>query len=218
MDDIINQLNGIIPSKYLSLLTALYVFSTAAGRIVQAIRTGGGLKSILTGLWLGTNVPKDVKEAVTGNTQQFKAPNSQSGFARLGVMAGIAALSIAVCGALVLGCKTTPDTAAYKAASATQLGAEEALRLWDVYLQTQRTANHPVSLDDELRVKKAYDRYRTASYLVIDAGRAYTRARSLGNDATAADLYQSALKSAAEANTDLFNLLQSLGLKLIPTN
>lgn len=119
---------------------------------------------------------------------------------------------------LMTGCKTTPDTAAYKAASATHLGAEEALRLWDVYLQTQRQAGHPVSLEDELRVKKSYDHYRTASYLVIDAGRAYTRARALGNDATAADLYQSALKSAAEAKTDLFNLLQSLGLKLIPTN
>lgn len=127
------------------------------------------------------------------------------------ILALIAALSI-----VLTGCKTTPDTTAYKISLATQIGAEEALRLWDVYLQTQQAAGKPVSASDELRVKSAFAHYQNAALLVVDAGRAYTRARSLGNDATAAQLYQSALDSALRAKIDLFNVLQSLGLKLLP--
>jgi hypothetical protein len=58
MDDLITQLNGIIPPKYISLLTALFVASQVLGRIIQALRNGGGLKSLLASIWLGTNTPK----------------------------------------------------------------------------------------------------------------------------------------------------------------
>jgi hypothetical protein len=55
MEEIVNQLNGIIPQKYLSLLTALFVGSQVLGRIAQSIRSGGGLRSIIRGIWFGTN-------------------------------------------------------------------------------------------------------------------------------------------------------------------
>jgi len=59
MNEIINQLTAIVPPKYAALLTTLFVASQVLGRIVQAVRTGGGLKSILSSIWLGTNKPKE---------------------------------------------------------------------------------------------------------------------------------------------------------------
>ena len=132
------------------------------------------------------------------------------------IMKKLIALIIGLTAVGLTGCKTTPDTTAYKISLATQIGAEESLRLWDVYLQTQQAAGKPVSAADELKVKNAFTHYQNAALLVVDAGRAYTRARSLGNDATAAQLYQIALDSAMKAKIDLFNVLQSLGLKLLP--
>jgi len=67
MDEILNQITSIIPPKYAALLTTLFVASQVFGRILQAIRTGGGLKSILASVWLGTNAPKPNGE--TSNVQ-----------------------------------------------------------------------------------------------------------------------------------------------------
>ena len=67
MDEILNQITSIIPPKYAALLTTLFVASQVLGRILQAIRTGGGLKSILASVWLGTNAPKPNGE--TSNVQ-----------------------------------------------------------------------------------------------------------------------------------------------------
>lgn len=58
MEEIVNQLNGVIPPKYLSLLTALFVGSQVVGRMLHAIRNGGGLRAILMGVWFGTNTDK----------------------------------------------------------------------------------------------------------------------------------------------------------------
>lgn len=78
MDEIINQLTAIVPPKYAALLTTLFVASQVLGRIVQAIRTGGGLRSILSSIWLGTNKPKEQPEALpqqrpTGNVPAWIA-------------------------------------------------------------------------------------------------------------------------------------------------
>lgn len=54
MDDIVNTANSIVPPKYQFLIGV----SLILGRIIQAIRNGGGLKSIAASIWLGTNTPK----------------------------------------------------------------------------------------------------------------------------------------------------------------
>lgn len=59
MDDILNSLNSIVPPKYQALIGA----SLIIGRVIQAIRNGGGLKNILASIWLGTNTPKPKQEA-----------------------------------------------------------------------------------------------------------------------------------------------------------
>ena len=58
MDSLIEQLNGIVPAKYVTYATAAYVASQAAGRIYHAIVQGGGLRGIISALWFGTNTPK----------------------------------------------------------------------------------------------------------------------------------------------------------------
>ena len=54
MDETLNTINNIIPPKYQFLIG----LSLILGRVIQAIRNGGGLKSIIASVWLGTNTPK----------------------------------------------------------------------------------------------------------------------------------------------------------------
>ena len=58
MQETLDQITSVVPPKYAALLTTAFVASQVLGRILQAIRTGGGLKSILASIWLGTNQPK----------------------------------------------------------------------------------------------------------------------------------------------------------------
>lgn len=58
MDNIVDQVNAIIPLKY-------QVFFTMSGLCLKyllegysAIRAGGGLKRIIMAFWFGENVPK----------------------------------------------------------------------------------------------------------------------------------------------------------------
>jgi len=53
--EFIDQLTAVVPTKYVAWLTFLYVVSQGLGRIYKAIVNGGGLKSILSAIWLGTN-------------------------------------------------------------------------------------------------------------------------------------------------------------------
>jgi hypothetical protein len=70
MDELINNLNSIVPPKYQALIGA----SLIAGRIIQAIRNGGGLKGILSSIWLGTNTPKPKAPEVI-NESNLNKPN-----------------------------------------------------------------------------------------------------------------------------------------------
>jgi hypothetical protein len=59
MEEIVNGLNGIIDPKYVTWATVAYLASQALGRIYLAIVNGGGLKSIFSAVWLGSNKPKE---------------------------------------------------------------------------------------------------------------------------------------------------------------
>lgn len=59
MDDIINQLNGVIDAKYVTWLTAAFVASQVLGRLYQAIVKGGGIRAMARAIWFGTNTPKE---------------------------------------------------------------------------------------------------------------------------------------------------------------
>ena len=49
---------GFIPEKYRSLVVLTVMLSPYVTRAIYAIMHGGGIKGILTAIWLGTNTPK----------------------------------------------------------------------------------------------------------------------------------------------------------------
>lgn len=93
MDDIFNTLNGIIPPKYLAPLTALFVISQVLGRMLQAIRAGGGLRSIILGVWFGTNTKTDKQAAV-----QDDPTNNKLGLLLLVLLCGFLSFGLVGCG------------------------------------------------------------------------------------------------------------------------
>jgi hypothetical protein len=103
MEEIVNQLTGIIPPKYLSLLTALFVASQVLGRILQAIRLGGGLRSIVLGIWFGTNT-KTGKQEVTEIIRQGPDDGHVSGINKLPLFLLFGALVFSL--TFATGCKT----------------------------------------------------------------------------------------------------------------
>lgn len=123
--------------------------------------------------------------------------------------------------AVLTGCQTAPDTAAFKTLTATQMTVEQALGLWDTYLVARSAQNNPVPIATELRVKRAYEQYQKAALVLADAGRAWTNARGLptvpgGNsEASTKALYELALEHWARSKADLFALLESLGVALV---
>lgn len=70
MDDLIKPLINLVPDKWRSTLTILAVLSPYLTRGYHSLKNGGGLRGVVQSIWFGTNVPKEVKEAVSG-TQQF---------------------------------------------------------------------------------------------------------------------------------------------------
>lgn len=74
MDELINQLNAVVPQKYQAWLLLAYVLSTQAGRAMRALADGRGIKGTISAVWLGTNAPRDQVEiriqqpTTTGNT------------------------------------------------------------------------------------------------------------------------------------------------------
>lgn len=117
---------------------------------------------------------------------------------------------------LLCGCASTPDTVAYKTLATTQLTVEQGLGFWNSFIVAKRNSGTPVSVDTELRVKAAYERYQKAALVMVDAGKAWTDARSSTNSASAASLYDLAVTAAQNSKSDLFNLLSSLGVNLTP--
>lgn len=49
---------NVIPAKYHGIALTLLALSPIIGRAIQSLRTGGGLKGMISGIWLGTNTPK----------------------------------------------------------------------------------------------------------------------------------------------------------------
>ena len=75
MDDLLKSITDLVPEKYRHTVALLVLASPYLTRGFSALRTGGGLRGALMGIWFGTNVPKEVKAMATGNTNQFQNPN-----------------------------------------------------------------------------------------------------------------------------------------------
>lgn len=193
MDDIVNSISGIIPPKYQFLIGA----SLILGRIIQAIRNGGGLKSIIASVWLGTNTPK-----VKPPTDQG---NSIAGPLTLLLIASLAIMPLGGC---VKG--TTPAKAIVNISDTSKITADSALRVWDAWI----VAHHP-PLEQQAAVRKAWKKYKSAQLLVLDAALVVKVSSTQGTDPAEADAkLNSAIAEAGNALADLLNLLRTFGVKL----
>ena len=53
---------NLLPEKWRPYALALIALSPYLTRALYALRNGGGLKGVLTSIWLGTNTPKKQNE------------------------------------------------------------------------------------------------------------------------------------------------------------
>jgi len=194
MEDIINSISSIIPPKYQSLIAA----SLILGRVIQAIRTGGGLKGILSSIWLGTNVPKTPVQTPNTKDQTPTLPLLLIG-------------ALLVCGVpTVMGCKSTPAKIAANASDGARITVEAALGAWDAYI----VKNHP-PLKQQEAVRSAWVTYKQAQLVVLDAAILLKQAQTAGSDtAPAQTLLSGAIVDASNALADMLALLRQFGVKI----
>ncbi len=106
------------------------------------------------------------------------------------------------------GCKSTPETIAYRTSKTAHITATAALHAWADYVAAK---NPPVS--QEKAVQAAWDKYRSAQLTLLDATKAYM---SAGNPAPASaqEKFDAALAAAGAALADLVQLIRGFGAKL----
>lgn len=205
MEDIVNQLNGIIPQKYLSLLTALFVGSQVLGRIAQSIRSGGGLRSIIRGIWLGTNTvtPKQAAPTDPGITDKL------TGLLLIGLVSFGLMFTVSGC-ALFKG--NTPAKNAVNVSDSARITVEAALGMWDSYI----VQNHP-PIKQQIAVRDAWKKYQAAQLVVLDAALILKQSEATASTvdkSSAQRALSAAIGEAGQSMSDLFNLLRQFGVKL----
>lgn len=109
---------------------------------------------------------------------------------------------------IAVGCKSTPQQVAYQAAGTTSVTVETAIAGYDILAKNGKT-----TVQQNLQVAAAFDKYQKAFSVLCDAGAIYAATSSTNSAAAGAALQQAASNSAAEL-TDLVNLVQSFGVKL----
>jgi len=120
-------------------------------------------------------------------------------------------LAFASIALMIIGCNTTPQKVAYRAAGTTVVSVDTAMNLWGAYVK----ANHP-PVAQELAVENAFEKYQTSMAVALDAGAAYA-ATSVTNATflqKASLALQQASSTASQDLTDLENLITSFGVKL----
>ena len=100
------------------------------------------------------------------------------------------------------GCGTAPKRT-YQTVSTAVITVDAAMDAWGHYV----SQFHP-PLADEQKVKDAFDKYRVAAIVVVDAGKAYASGSGSTKDLNAA------LAVAAASLGDLVNLIQAFGITI----
>jgi hypothetical protein len=185
------------PKAWVTVVAGL-LLTMIVGRFVQAFRGGAGIIDAGKAVLFGTNVPKPPTD---------DKPPTSTGKAGLYTWLLIGALALGMAG-VVTGCKTAPQTVAYRAANGTTLTVETAIRTYNVFAAQGKT-----TVAQNQQVKAAYEKYQAAMLVVCDAGAIY--AATSGTNAPAASLaLQVAVQNSTASIADVVNLIQSFGVKL----
>src|SRR5438477_10355889 len=106
------------------------------------------------------------------------------------------------------GCKTTPETVAYRTSQTAHITATAALKAWADYVAEK----HP-PVEQEKKVQAAWDQYKAAQLTLLDTTKAYMEAGSSPNS-TAQQRFDEALAATGAALADLIGLIRSFGGKI----
>lgn len=119
-------------------------------------------------------------------------------------------LSLSLCCVVVAvqcGC-SSPQKTTYRAAGATSVTAEAAVRAYNAWAKQGKT-----TVAQNQKVKAAYEKYQASFALVCDLGAIYAASGSATNTPATAALQQ-ALADNGAAIADIVNLVQTFGAKL----
>jgi 23S rRNA pseudoU1915 N3-methylase RlmH len=107
------------------------------------------------------------------------------------------------------GCQAPPQRVAYNVVSAPVVTTETVMGMWGDYVKQF----HP-PLDQELAVLKAYNKAKAAELASIDSAHAAAQATSSTNSPTSVFLSLPQSPEAAQALSELIDLVKSFGVKL----
>lgn len=103
-----------------------------------------------------------------------------------------------------MGCKSA-NQSAYRVVGTVQVSADAAMSAWGDYVRTRA-----VPIEDEQKVKSAYDKYRQSMIIVATAGKAMSEADTQDSR----QKLDIALAAAASTLGNLTSLIQSFGVKV----
>ena len=194
MNEIPAEVANLLPAKYMVYLNTALILGAILGRAVQALRSGGGLVSIWRGILFGTN----------STTPKQEANKDGSGVVSLLLVGAL------LCSPVVLmqGCTSSAARVTYQTAGATSVTVEAAVRAYNVFAAQGKT-----TVEQNLAVKKAYERYQACMAVLCDAGMVYAASAGNTNAPAAAGLQQAALNASASI-ADVVNLVRALGVEI----
>lgn len=114
------------------------------------------------------------------------------------VLVGLSLL-LAVALPTQIGCSSVERTT-YQAVGVTQVSVDTAMAVWNAHVGAGKA-----SVTQEMQVKKAYEQYQLAAFIVIDT------AKSAGS--TNSPALNQVIASASTSLANLVNLLRSFGVK-----
>ena len=107
---------------------------------------------------------------------------------------------------LLVGCHSAQDIT-YKTSKSAQITADGALKVWNDYLKDHTN----VTVETEIKVKAAYDKYRKAQIALLNVAVASYNTNSVSTNSPSLDI---AIATTSTALNELIELLSNLGIKL----
>lgn len=149
MNEILEPLAPVVPPKYAGMLALLLVLSQVIGRIYQAIRLGGGLRSIVRSVWLGTNTPTEKQVTERDDPKQK----------RLFAVVGATALAV-----FSFGCAGVPrEAVAFRSLETIQTVVDRAEKIYG-----RECALGHIAEKDQSYVDHRIEEFHAAFLLAVD--------------------------------------------------
>ncbi len=111
----------------------------------------------------------------------------------------------AVTGLIVSGCSTDAQRATYGTTAITHASVRAAMAGW-----SRHVASGKATIQDEQKVKAAYEKYRQSQLAIINTAQAFGKAGAV--DPTAQDRIQATLDASGKALAELIGLLNTYGI------